>query len=131
MISGAMILLLSCNNGSGSRIRGNADIAFSDSIIEFGVLEFGGNGECEFIFANTGSDPLLVTHVRSTCGCTIPEWSEEPVNPGDTGRIHVSYDTRRIGSFRKAVYVYSNAATGTRKLYISGEVSPPGNSENP
>jgi hypothetical protein len=52
----------------------------------------------------------------------VPEWSKEPVNPGDTGRILVIYDTHRIGRFRKSVYVYSNAIEGPRRLYISGEV---------
>jgi len=123
------VLLLSCKNGSGSKMKGDAGIAFADSSIEFGELEFNGDGDGEFVFTNTGNIPLLLTHVRSTCGCTIPEWSEEPVNPGDTSRIHVSYDTHRIGQFRKSIYVYSNAASGTQQLFISGEVLRPEQSE--
>jgi len=120
-----LILLLSCNGRSGSGMKGDAGIAFKDSIMEFGELEFSGNGDCKFVFTNTGTTPLLVTHVRSTCGCTIPEWSEEPVNSRDTGTIYVSYDTHRIGPFRKSIYVYSNAKNGTKQLYISGEVLRP------
>jgi hypothetical protein len=120
-----LILLLSCNGKPGSGMKGDAGIAFMDSIIEFGELEFSGNGDCEFVFTNTGSTPLLVTHVRTTCGCTIPEWSEEPVNSGETGTIRVSYDTHRIGPFRKSIYVYSNATNGTKRLFISGEVLRP------
>jgi len=125
------VILFSCKPGSGSSKKGDAGIAFVDTIIEFGQLAFSGEGEDEFVFTNTGNAPLLVSRVRSTCGCTIPGWSKEPVNPGDTGRIHVSYDTRRTGRFKKSIYVYSNAAGGTRRLYISGEVSEAEESEIP
>lgn len=118
-------VLFSCKMGSGKNMSGNAGITFADTLIEFGQMEFDGQGDREFVFTSTGEAPLLLTHVRSTCGCTIPEWSKEPVNPGDTGRIKVSYDTRRTGRFKKSVYVYSNAIEGTRRLYISGEVLRP------
>ena len=106
-------------------MSGDAGITFTDTLIEFGQMEFRGNGNREFIFTSTGKAPLLLTHVRTTCGCTVPEWSKEPVNPGDTGTIKVSYDTQRIGRFRKSVYVYSNAIEGPRRLFISGEVLRP------
>lgn len=129
MILFTSVIVLSCKNGSGSQMKGDAGIAFVDTIIEFGELEFSGEGEDVFVFANNGNAPLLITHVKSTCGCTIPEWSKEPVNPGDTGRIQVSYDTHRIGQFKKSIYVYSNAAGGARRLHISGEVLRPEESE--
>ena len=116
------IVIFSCKTGSDKKINGDAGIAFTDTLIEFGQMEFSSDGDREFVFANTGKVPLLVTHVKSTCGCTIPAWSEEPVMPGDSGSIKVSYDTHRVGRFKKSVYVYSNAIEGTRRLLISGEV---------
>ncbi len=102
-----------------------------DTLLEFGQMEFESNGQREFIFTNTGEAPLLLVRVKSTCGCTVPEWSKEPVNPGEEGRIQVIYDTRRIGRFRKSVYVYSNGAEGPRRLYLSGEVLRPSEDSNP
>ena len=116
------IALFSCNNRADKKMSRDAGITFSDTLIEFGQMKFDSKGEREFIFTNTGKAPLLLTHVKSTCGCTVPEWSNEPVKPSDKGRILVSYDTHRIGRFRKSIYVYSNAIEGTRRLYISGEV---------
>lgn len=103
----------------------DAGIEFRDTIIDFGMLEFEGDAHVEFHFTSAGEAPLLVTHVKSTCGCTVAEWSDEPVSPGETGRILVSYDTHRIGRFTKTIYVYSNAIEGVRKLQIRGEVSRP------
>jgi hypothetical protein len=60
--------------------------------------------------------------VKSTCGCTVPEWSQEPVNAGKQGRIRVSYDTHRVGAFSKTIFVYSNASNGVQQLTISGKV---------
>ncbi len=115
-------LLGSCKSGQAKRADENAGISFYDTLVDFGVIPFSGDGDCEFVFVNTGTEPLLLTHVKSTCGCTIPAWSKEPVNPSDTGKIEVSYDTHRIGRFSKSIYVYSNALNGTQRLYIRGEV---------
>ena len=107
----------------GETAHGEAGIEFDTTKHDFGEIAFDGDGEVEFIFTNTGTSPLLVTHVKSTCGCTIPEWSREPVNADRKGTIHVSYDTHRVGAFNKSIYVYSNAANGVQRLSISGKVS--------
>ena len=125
-----LILHFSCKNENRTAIKGDAGIAFLEKIIEYGKMEFNADGNREYVFINTGSAPLLLTHVKSTCGCTIPEWSKEPVNPGDTGRIQIVYDTHRIGIFNKAVYVYSNAIEGTQRLQLRGEVIRPEESDN-
>ena len=85
---------------------------------------FKGDGDCEFVFQNTGKTPLVLTHVKSTCGCTIPKWPSEPIKAGEQGIIRVSYDTQRVGTFTKSVYVYSNASNGVQQLHISGRVNP-------
>lgn len=114
----------SCHTGSGKHSNGNAGIAFDTSSHNFGEIPFSAEAECEFIFTNSGKSPLVVTHVKSTCGCTIPEWSQEPVITGEKGSIRVRYDTHRIGAFTKSVYVYSNAGNGVQRLIITGMVKP-------
>jgi hypothetical protein len=127
IISAVILLALtlaSCSQEEGKKAKGDAIIAFAETNYEYGEIPFGGDGECEFFFRNTGKTPLVLTHVKSTCGCTIPDWPHEPVKAGEQGIIRVSYDTQRVGFFKKSVYVYSNASNGAQRLYISGRVKP-------
>ncbi|MFC2115326.1 DUF1573 domain-containing protein [Bacteroidota bacterium] len=114
----------SCRTGIQDHSSKQAGIAFDTSRIDFGEISFSSEAECEFVFTNSGKDPLLVTHVKSTCGCTIAEWSREPVRSGEKGSIRVNYDTHRVGAFTKSIYVYSNAENGVQRLYITGMVKP-------
>ncbi len=118
------LLLISCRQEGGNKTKGDAVITFEETSYEYGEIPFKGNGECEFVFRNTGKTPLVLTHVKSSCGCTIPEWPEEPIKAGDQGIIRVSYDTQRVGTFRKSINVYSNASNGVQQLFISGRVRP-------
>ena len=91
-------------------------------VIDYGTIDKGANGVRDFVFTNTGDAPLIISNVKSTCGCTIPKKPEKPIEPGDEGQIEVNYDTSRVGIFRKAVTVNSNAKTATVILRIMGEV---------
>jgi hypothetical protein len=85
----------------------------------------GGDGTCEFIFKNTGKDPLVLKNVRSSCGCTIPQWPKEPIKKGEQGKIKVRYNTRITGTFSKSISVYSNAGNMPVVLVIKGKVEEP------
>ena len=97
-------------------------IQFADTEHDFGTIEEGGNGTYEFNFTNTGTEPLVLNNVRSSCGCTVPEWPKDPVKPGETSKITVKYDTKRIGNFTKTINVYSNAGSTPIMLRIKGQV---------
>jgi hypothetical protein len=84
-------------------------LAFEETSYDYGKIAQGSDGTHNFVFHNTGTEPLLLNNVRSSCGCTIPEWPKEPIPAGKTGTIKVSYNTRITGSFSKSVTVYSNA----------------------
>ncbi len=86
-----------------------AQIAFDKKIHLFGTLQRGDDGLCYFVVTNTGNAPLVVSEVGATCGCTVPQWSKEPIMPGGTDTIRVRYDTSRAGRFNKVVTVHSNA----------------------
>jgi hypothetical protein len=118
------LLLGSCSHEQGKRAKGDAVITFTETKHEFGEIPFRGNGDCEFTFRNNGKTPLVLTHVKSTCGCTVPEWPSEPIQAGQEGSIHVTYDTKRVGVFTKSIYVYSNASNGVQQLFITGRVKP-------
>ncbi|RRQ47762.1 MULTISPECIES: DUF1573 domain-containing protein [Maribacter] len=99
-----------------------AKIEFKSETVDYGEIEKGTDGVRVFEFTNTGSAPLIISDVRSSCGCTIPKKPEDPIMPGKTGEIQVKYDTNRVGPIRKAITVTSNADTPTKILKIKGEV---------
>ncbi|WP_228238818.1 DUF1573 domain-containing protein [Allomuricauda sp. M10] len=106
-----------------------AKIEFKSETIDYGEIEKGSDGVRVFEFTNTGTAPLVISDVRSSCGCTIPKKPEEPIMPGKTGKIEVKYDTNRVGPIRKAITVTSNSDTPTKVLKIKGEVKGPGASK--
>jgi len=118
------LFLQSCTNGEGKKARGDSVITFAETNFEYEDITFKGDGDCEFTFRNTGKTPLILTHVKSTCGCTVAEWPSEPIKAGEQGIIRVTYDTQRVGTFYKSIYVYSNASNGVQRLYIKGRVQP-------
>jgi hypothetical protein len=99
-------------------------IVFSELEHDFGTFkESDGTQITTFEFTNNGDVPLVLNSVRASCGCTTPKWTREPVAPGKTGEIQVSYDPKnRPGSFNKSVMIRSNAANGTTVLRIKGRV---------
>jgi len=99
-----------------------AKIEFKSETVDYGEITKGSDGVRTFEFTNTGTAPLIISKVSSSCGCTIPKKPEAPILPGKTGEIQVKYDTNRVGPIRKAITVISNADTPTKVLKIKGEI---------
>ena len=99
-----------------------AKIEFESDTIDYGTIEKGADGVRVFKFKNTGDAPLIISKVKSSCGCTVPSWSKEPILPGENGTINVKYDTNRVMPIRKTITVTSNADTPTVALKIKGLV---------
>ncbi|AXT20666.1 DUF1573 domain-containing protein [Flavobacteriaceae bacterium AU392] len=99
-----------------------AKIEFKTDVIDYGTIEKGANGVRVFEFTNTGNAPLIISKVKSSCGCTIPKKPEKPIMPGESGEIEVKYDTNRVIPFRKTITVTSNADTPNVALKIKGTV---------
>ena len=96
-----------------------------DNTIDYGTVNKNDdNGVRTFEFTNTGDEPLNITDVKSSCGCTIPSKPTEPIQPGKTGKIEVKYNMH-TGKINKTITVKSNAINvqeGTVLLKIIGEV---------
>jgi len=101
------------------------EITFEFLEYDFGLIPYKGDGTCEFKFKNTGKEALVLTNVKSSCGCTIPTWPRNPINKKQKESIKVKYDTKRQGKFHKSITVYSNALNSPVKLIIKGEVAKP------
>lgn len=102
-----------------------AKIEFKTIEIDYGTIEKGADGVRTFEFTNSGDAPLIISNVKSSCGCTVPSWPKTPIMPGDSGEIKVKYDTNRVNPIRKTITVTSNADTPTVALKIKGEVVDP------
>ncbi|MGB3616586.1 MAG: DUF1573 domain-containing protein [Catalinimonas sp.] len=98
-------------------------MSFQTEAHDFGDVVEGTKAEHEFTFTNTGDQPVVISSVRASCGCTTPHWTREPILPGQSGSIKASYNSQgRPGGFHKTITVTSNAATPSRVLRISGSV---------
>jgi hypothetical protein len=99
-----------------------AEITFEKVEHDYGEVIKGGNGETSFTYKNTGKAPLVLSNVRSSCGCTVPSWSREPLMPGQSASIKVKYNTANVGPINKSITVESNATTNRVVLKIKGKV---------
>lgn len=75
-----------------------------------------------FSFRNDTDQPVLIEQIRTTCGCTVPDWKEFPILPDSTGSIEVTYDGKRRGYFRKKIMVFFNHQRKPENLWITGYV---------
>ena len=104
-------------------IVGNGpEATFAKSTYDFGTFsEEKGKVTHVFEFTNTGKEPVILQDVKTSCGCTTPNWTKTPVAPGKKGQVAVTYNsTGRPGQFSKTITVTSNA--GESRLMIKGEV---------
>lgn len=121
------LLLVAAFVGLNSVSFAQAKIEFmaKDNTIDYGtVSKDTDSGMRTFEFKNTGNQPLIITNVQSTCGCTVPSKPTEPIMPGKMGKIDVKYNMNP-GPIRKTITVESNAVNydgGTVPLKIKGEV---------
>lgn len=94
-------------------------IYFSETSFDFGDITQGDKVEHVFEFENTGNEPLILTDVRTTCGCTAPEWPREPVIPGVKAQVKVIFNsTGKIGIQNKVITIMSNAVNNPARVKI-------------
>lgn len=99
-----------------------AGMEWTSTTIDFGKIEQGKPVSAEFEFKNSSMVPLIISSVRPTCGCTVADYPKEPVQPGKSGKIAVTYNAAASGAFSKTIIVSSNASDGNTALVIKGEV---------
>lgn len=144
IIAGAAIIALNKNTPEVSSIQapqalvdditaGSANqpitsITFKDSVLHIGKVEEGKMVDVEFEFTNTGTEMLVIKNVSASCGCTIPEKPEEPIAPGQTGKIKATFDSRgRGGLNQKAITVLANTPETVHTLKFDVDVNIPQN----
>ena len=104
-----------------------ADIKFDKTSHNFGTFsEDNPKVSCTFKFTNTGDKLLVIHQAIASCGCTVPQYSKEPIKPGESGEIVVNYDgTGKFpGHFKKSITIRTNAKKEIVRLYIEGDMTP-------
>ncbi len=101
-----------------------AEIKFDKTVHDFGKVKKGAKDlKCTFTYTNTGNDLLFISRVKKSCGCTVPVYSKEPLQPGQSATIEVGYTTTDVtGVFNKKITVFTNAITNAVVLTIKGEI---------
>jgi len=120
------ILLLIFLYGCAAPVaRNDASVSFSNERHDFGKIAFMKEAVYSFEFTNPGKTMLMIYDVKTSCGCTVPEWPKEPIRPGRRGQITIKYDAAYPGAFHKTVEVIYNGLESPFSLEIKGEVEYP------
>lgn len=105
--------------------RNDASIGFGKEKHDFGTIPYKKEATHLFEFTNPGKTPLIISDVKTSCGCTVPEWPKKPIKPGADGEIKIKYDAAFPGVFHKTVEVFYNGTGSPYNLEIKGEVEYP------
>lgn len=118
--------LTSVSFGQAAEFVQGAKLSLDKEVHDYGKIKKGADGSCYFTITNTGSEPLTITNAQGSCGCTVPSWPKEPIIPGESAKMKVTYATNRVGPINKSVTITSNSVDGKVKtVKIKGEVLKP------
>jgi hypothetical protein len=135
-ISAITFVAVACNNDRNGKASAQAKAAadtlnyttvqWLDSIKSFGSIVMGETIEIQFRCKNTGNKPLILTEVRPTCGCTVADYTKEPIAPGSEGIITAGFDSKKAGhagEVRKSIMVSTNTKYKTEHyLIFTGDI---------
>ncbi len=141
-----ILILAGCNNDPSKKINKDnlkkaqqemaqmnkfPKMSFNTEQIDFGRHKEGAILDTVFVFTNTGDAPLIISNVRSSCGCTIPQWPKHPIQPGETGKIKVRFNSHhKKGHNIKTITIYDNEKSLTHTLKIIADIDPNPELEN-
>ena len=98
------------------------DFLFTEETWDFGKIPQNKPVTHDFTFKNTGKEPIVISNCQASCGCTVPKWPKEPILPGKSDVIQVTYNAAHAGGFNKSITITSNAKSASKIIYIKGEV---------
>ncbi|MEG2573853.1 MAG: DUF1573 domain-containing protein [Bacteroides sp.] len=104
-------------------IKAQPQLSFSQKAHDFGTIPWNKPVTAEFKVTNTGNSTLVISNVTTSCGCTLAEWTKQPIAPGEEGVISSTFDAKALGHFSKSIGIYSNASPKPIYLIITGEVA--------
>jgi hypothetical protein len=100
-------------------------VEFKELEVPFGPIKQGEKFEHDFFFTNTGKTAMKIASAQGSCGCTVPEYPKEPVAPGATGKIHVTFNSAgKMGDQYKTITINANTRPNPIRLAVKGKVEP-------
>ena len=103
--------------------EGGPEIEFSNVVWDFGEIKQQESVDHVFTFINTGSEPLIISNAKGSCGCTVPEWPKEPIPPNGVGEIAVQFNSgEKKGKQNKTVTLTTNCTPNTTILRVVGNI---------
>lgn len=118
-----VILTASLFIGVALGVQAQPKASFDKTLHEFGTVLWKNPVTATFRITNKGNKPLVISNVTTSCGCTVADWTKEPIAPGKTGVVSSTFDAKAIGRFQKSVGIYCNASDKPLYLAIRGEVT--------
>jgi hypothetical protein len=107
-------------------------ISFDKTLHDFGEIENGPAVETVFSYTNSGRSPLVVTDIKSTCGCTVPQgWSKDPLMPGESSEFSVKFNGKGANKVSKTITLTTNTEKGREQVRITAFVKPDPNAPTP
>ena len=107
--------------------QGTAEITFEKTSYNFGSFsESSPKVTCKFKFKNTGDGPLVIHQAIASCGCTVPQYPKEPIKPGESGEVTVTYNGagKFPGHLRKTITLRTNSKNEITRLVVEGDMTP-------
>ena len=121
-----MFMFLSSFTGSNNEFKNitldGSEVLWEADSHNFGEIPQNKPVSVDFKFTNTGDSPLVITEVKTSCGCTASNYPKTAIQPGKTSKITVDYNAKKLGVFSKTISVVTNADEQTKTLYIKGTV---------
>ncbi|HCN10778.1 MAG TPA: DUF1573 domain-containing protein [Kaistella sp.] len=100
-------------------------LALSEANFDFGKLKKGDHVEHIYEVTNTGTNPLIISQVKPGCGCTVPDYTKDPILPGQKGKITLKFDSTNFdGLVNKQAEVYANVEKAPIVLTFSADIQP-------
>ena len=112
--------------GASAKKKKYAEIKYEQTTVDLGTFSQDTPVQkCTFKFYNVGNDKLYINYVHTSCGCTVADFPKDPISPGGSGEISVTYDgtNKMPGRFRKAIQVFTNSKDELSRIYILGNMS--------
>jgi hypothetical protein len=99
------------------------EMTFAETTFDFGTVQEGEKVAHTYSFTNTGSEPLILSNAKGSCGCTVPKWPREPIPPGESAEITVEFNSKnKKGKRNQKVTITANTNPPQSFIYLTGEV---------
>ena len=112
--------------GVSAKKKKYAEIKYEQTSVDLGTFSQDTPVQkCTFKFYHVGDYKLYINYVHTSCGCTVADFPKDPISPGGSGEISVTYDgtNKMPGKFRKTIQVFTNCKDELSRVYILGNMS--------